>query len=752
MTSVATVGSRQASRFNPANLGGLALWLDSADSATFTFSSGSNISQWNDKSGNGWNLTVSAGTPVLSNNALNGLSSVYLNGSSSLNNASFPFTSNANLSLFVVANVNSNTNTQYNRLINGGGTVSDQYLFVGTVMNSNIGTFVGNGAGWNDLNSNSPSVSIQAQWHIVEMIINSNVLTPYYNGNAQSIKNGAMGSVNGLCIGGQFSIQNWPGFCAELLIFRDALTSLQRQQVEGYLAWKWGLTSNLPSTHFARRLPPFSRTAWSPLDAGDCVLWLDSTDMSGTPTNGATVSNWFDKSGLSNHYTGGDASITYQTNILNSLPAIRFTAGGRLSESTPVDFPVGNSSAFESTTFFVASASNTNTGGIMVFGPVAGGQAKVYYTSGGTVNSTMFGGVAGISNAITTGTAFVFSDTYRFTSTSNTSHTGWLNGSNVGVATGSTVNLSNTPNYIGHTGFGSEFFSGNIHEILHYRGVLPETNRILVEAYLAQKWGLTSNLPSGHLARLSRPLAPYFTPLAVQGCTVWLDAADSNSLTLSGSNVTQWNDKSGNGYNAVSVNTSYPIYQSNVLNSRGILGFNLTNDVLVVSNDFTTGRFPCLAYFAVVRPLSPSSQANGGILSTDTAGSYGRTLAMGSGSWQQEYHNGFTNITPYSSNTWAIVSLHFVSTVSSLFTLNGQTYSATTSGTGGNTATLKIGSYNDSGNYGDFNGNFDIAEILVYTNPLSATARQKVEGYLAWKWGLQASLPSSHPYSKYAPT
>ena len=26
------------------------------------------------------------------------------------------------------------------------------------------------------------------------------------------------------------------------------------------------------------------------------------------------------------------------------------------------------------------------------------------------------------------------------------------------------------------------------------------------------------------------------------------------------------------------------------------------------------------------------------------------------------------------------------------------------------------------------------------------TDRQKVEGYLAWKWGLQASLDASHPY------
>jgi hypothetical protein len=34
----------------------------------------------------------------------------------------------------------------------------------------------------------------------------------------------------------------------------------------------------------------------------------------------------------------------------------------------------------------------------------------------------------------------------------------------------------------------------------------------------------------------------------------------------------------------------------------------------------------------------------------------------------------------------------------------------------------------------------------------SATDRQKIEGYLAWKWGIQASLPAAHPYRNAAPT
>ena len=45
----------------------------------------------------------------------------------------------------------------------------------------------------------------------------------------------------------------------------------------------------------------------------------------------------------------------------------------------------------------------------------------------------------------------------------------------------------------------------------------------------------------------------------------------------------------------------------------------------------------------------------------------------------------------------------------------------------------------------DFSGS--IAEIIAYDRALTNGVRQKVEGYLAHKWGLESSLPSSHAYS-----
>ena len=39
------------------------------------------------------------------------------------------------------------------------------------------------------------------------------------------------------------------GYINEIIIFNRTLSQGEYQQVEGYLAWKWGLFSQLPSSH-----------------------------------------------------------------------------------------------------------------------------------------------------------------------------------------------------------------------------------------------------------------------------------------------------------------------------------------------------------------------------------------------------------------------------------------------------------------------------------------------------------------------
>ncbi|MFO1151019.1 MAG: hypothetical protein U1E62_21805 [Alsobacter sp.] len=48
-------------------------------------------------------------------------------------------------------------------------------------------------------------------------------------------------------------------------------------------------------------------------------------------------------------------------------------------------------------------------------------------------------------------------------------------------------------------------------------------------------------------------------------------------------------------------------------------------------------------------------------------------------------------------------------------------------------------------------GDMDLGELIVLAGTVSTALRQQYEGYLAWKWGLQADLPAGHPYKTAAP-
>ena len=45
-----------------------------------------------------------------------------------------------------------------------------------------------------------------------------------------------------------------------------------------------------------------------------------------------------------------------------------------------------------------------------------------------------------------------------------------------------------------------------------------------------------------------------------------------------------------------------------------------------------------------------------------------------------------------------------------------------------------------------------LAEVVVFNTGLSLSDRQMIEGYLAWKWGLQGNLPNTHPYYSATPS
>jgi hypothetical protein len=120
-----------------------------------------------------------------------------------------------------------------------------------------------------------------------------------------------------------------------------------------------------------------------------------------------------------------------------------------------------------------------------------------------------------------------------------------------------------------------------------------------------------------------------------------------------------------------------------------------------------------------------------------------------------QYNAGFTGglqpfstgVSSFTSTTPRLIFLYKPNVASTNMTgfINGtsQTVSDTTSGT--YSGTFSVG----SGPNGFISGN--ICELIVFNKDVTTSERQQVEGYLAYKWGLTSSLPSTHPYIKIQP-
>jgi hypothetical protein len=91
---------------------------------------------------------------------------------------------------------------------------------------------------------------------------------------------------------------------------------------------------------------------------------------------------------------------------------------------------------------------------------------------------------------------------YNYTFNSGSSTFIYLNGTQTGTSTGSAISGSGTISIGSYDNNGNaEPFVGNMYELVLFNVVLTTTQRQQVEAYLAQKWNITSSFPTDHPAK-----------------------------------------------------------------------------------------------------------------------------------------------------------------------------------------------------------------------------------------------------------
>ena len=104
-----------------------------------------------------------------------------------------------------------------------------------------------------------------------------------------------------------------------------------------------------------------------------------------------------------------------------------------------------------------------------------------------------------------------------------------------------------------------------------------------------------SHIRNPQRARVSTQVSSWlnFNPLSLRP-DLWLDAADVFTITESGGDVSQWNDKSGNGYNFVqATGASQPKTGTRTQNGFNVIDFDGSNDFMTGGDilDLLSGGF-----------------------------------------------------------------------------------------------------------------------------------------------------------------
>jgi len=769
---------RRVYGFIPTSITGCQVWLDGADTSSIAFSSGSNVSTWSDKSGNGRNATVYAGTPTYTS-ALG----MTFNGSSSLQ---ITYTASPTIeTMFVVIKFNSVA--AQGDILSGTAAGQREYLMYFPYSPGTI--YLGR-------HSTAPSGAINGGTvttglnYLLGYVFNGtgNTISFFQSGNTitsgtPQFTYGAGGTIS--VIGSYNGGGYLQGQIYEMIIYSTALGTTERQQVEAYLAQKWGLKGSLPLSHpglgetiyradytkqNAMRAIPYY-TAFSPRQVSGLGLWLDGADPAGNgiiPANNATVSTWVDKSGNANNGTSGSA--TFLTDSAGGY--INFTGSQTYAITNP------NIVVNQYFTIFVVEQLQNYAGGEAAF---MGGNGSFnanlhmrYVTGGGGIKFGFFGNDldASVTAFLTNATQPIRIWSFSFTASSRVIY---LNGTSIGSDGNNTqISAWGGANIGAMVSYGGQYYNGKMREVMIYSGTMATTQRQQVESYLAQKWGLTTSLPGGHLNAtqpvgaitltaltnfriLSRLRTAQFLPTSIAGLQMWMDAADSStdSMTLSGSTVTVWKDKSGLANNTTGRSGTSTL-TSNAINGKSAIS---------MAGGYFTGPFATantgtqLHAFAVMtidsssgvwpRPFSLGRPGVDDYSSSSTTFAiirYSASQAVAIGRAGQYLNVGF----PAYSTPFLVQSSHNGAT--EFMGINGTlTPSSLNTGQTGNfnITSYGLGVNTNTGDYFVWNGYY--AELLYFNVQLSEANRQKIEGYLAWKWGLQALLPGGHPHASAAP-
>ena len=579
--------------------------------------------------------------------------------------------------------------------------------------------------------------------------------------------NGTMTEDAGIVIGTTTGVYTSSNFTLyELIATSNALTSSDRQDVEGYLAAKWGLSAQLPSFHPYKNFEP-SGDQWIPptlpTAISGLVSWLDMTYP------GQTNTNIVDR--ISGSFTVNVGSGNqFQLSNINNLPSLYFPGN-----SSNYLYKTSLPPTAEGSVLFVFNITDTRSdmpilawrasSGTAPWGPLltySGGQTLTLQNNyAGTTGSD----ITPVTLPMATGTNLVFFawDKTNFYLSVN---------GGIPVVRSNAIPGSATTMYIGTNLGGSNSPTMNFGELVVYNQYFEQSERQLLEGYLAWKRSIMSKLPNDHPFSKESPIGATVSetgalniPAQIASLTTWLDAADSATIILKdGLLVQQWYDKSA------------------------------TSDI------FTGDNFPAYTNTPPGSPSSPGVYFSGfnflrGTVDAAIGSGVGTCFMVATiGNNVQVFMGGYVSKTPKNGDSFGLMSVDksITSPIQGVDRVNRNPLPGTL--TLNTTPTVLFARINATINPPTGDGSYGFAtpvnqteiirgtetllqpsvpsqspwnlgyietnpapqdsyihEFLCFSDSFTDSQRFVVEGYLAWKWGIQSQLPVGHLYKNARP-
>lgn len=224
-----------------------------------------------------------------------------------------------------------------------------------------------------------------------------------------------------------------------------------------------------------------------------------------------------------------------------------------------------------------------------------------------------------------------------------------------------------------------------------------------------------------------------FQPTSITGGFLWLDAS-----ILSGSDgtgITTWSSATPS-YSYFMTGTA--TLRTGILNGLKVMQFS-TSQNMSLSAGITSTTF---TFFFV-------SRQTGGTNRRVFIGNGNKLYGYWGGGKNQLYMEGWISAvgSPSSDTSWDIYTITRNSSGGGNFLRYGNTLYTF----GSSSAGLDGFYINTGGCCGGETSDCQIAEVILYNTTLTDAQCRQVEGYLAWKWGLQGSLPSGHTFKNNPP-